>query len=108
MYQLVFFVPEVHRERVKEALFGAGAGSYGAYDHCSWETAGTGQFRPLDGSRPFVGAFGEVSRVTEFRVEMLCRDECLARVIDELRRAHPYEEPSYYAVKIETADTIAR
>lgn len=108
MYQLVVFVPASHCEAVKEALFAAGAGAFGDYDRCSWETAGTGQFRPLAGSAPFAGTVGEVSRVTELRVEMLCRDECLDAAIEALVDAHPYEEPAYYAVKTETAATRSR
>ncbi|HNC00548.1 MAG TPA: hypothetical protein PLS71_20045 [Leptospiraceae bacterium] len=63
MYQLVFYIPESHLEQVKEALFAKGAGSYKDYDHCSWQTPGIGQFRPLKGSNPFLGAIDNVEKV---------------------------------------------
>ena len=44
--KLVFFVPESHKETVKKAVFEQGAGRYDGYDNCSWETLGSGQFRP--------------------------------------------------------------
>ena len=99
MYQLIFFVPESHTEIVKAAVFGAGAGKFRNYDNCSWQTKGTGQFRPLAGSDAFLGSEGKLEKVDEHRVEMLCTDENLKAVIAALKQAHPYEEPAYYAVK---------
>ena len=55
MYQLYFYVPESHKEMVKEACFGAGAGTIGEYSRCSWEVKGSGQFLPGDASTPFLG-----------------------------------------------------
>lgn len=100
MYQLVFYVPHEHCEAVKQAMFDAGAGRLGAYDSCSWQCEGTGQFRPLPGSAPFIGRTGEVERVREVKVEMICEPEALAPALDALRRVHPYEEPAftYYEV----------
>ncbi len=100
MYQITFFVPEAHVEAVKEALFAKGAGSYNHYRRCSWQVLGTGQFEPLAGSKPFIGATDQLEIVKEYRVEMICRDEILRAVLAELVRVHPYEVPAYYAVKI--------
>lgn len=99
MYQLIFFVPESHAEQVKTAVFDAGAGRFNDYDCCCWQSLGTGQFRPLEGSNAFIGKKGELEKLPELRIEMLCRDDCLDGVIAALKAAHPYEEPAYYAVK---------
>jgi hypothetical protein len=99
MYQLIFFLPEDHAEAVKTALFEAGAGAFNNYDRCSWETKGTGQFRPLEDSNAFIGSRGRLERIPELRVEMMCRDEILEAALKALKDAHPYEEPAYYAVK---------
>lgn len=95
MYKLVFFVPESHVEQVKQAVFAAGAGRIGDYDSCAWQTLGQGQFRPLDGSQPFLGQRGQVETVSEYRVEMVCREELIQAALAALRAAHPYEEPAY-------------
>ncbi|HAK46326.1 MAG TPA: NGG1p interacting factor NIF3 [Spirochaeta sp.] len=100
MHQLIFFVPETHTEIVKAALFEAGAGRFNDYDSCCWQTLGTGQFRPLENSDAFIGRKGKLEKLSEHRVEMLCRDECLNAAIAALKQVHPYEEPAYYAVKI--------
>lgn len=95
MYKLVVYVPESHLEAVKSALFSAGAGRMGDYDSCAWQVLGQGQFRPLEGSQPYLGQQGQVEHVPEYRVELVCADECINDVLSALRRAHPYEEPAY-------------
>ena len=106
MYKLVFFVPVDNAEAVKQALFDSGAGRYERYDSCSWQTQGSGQFRPLAGSTPYLGTEGHVEHVTELRVEMVCRDEVVRRALDALIAAHPYEEPAYEIYRIYTADDL--
>jgi len=95
MKKLCFYVPEAHLEVVKAAVFAAGAGRIGAYGECCWQTPGTGQFRPLEGSTPFIGSENRLERVEEYRVEMLCPDAVAERVIAALCDAHPYEEPAW-------------
>lgn len=95
MYKLCFFVPASHCESVKQAVFAAGAGRIGHYDCCSWEVLGTGQFRPLKGSRPYIGAQNQVERVEEYKVEMVCEDALIGAAVAALREAHPYETPAY-------------
>lgn len=95
MYKLVFFVPEDYVESVKTAVFATGAGKIGDYDSCAWQTLGQGQFRPLQGSDPFIGQQGELERVNEYRVELVCQRHLINAALDALRQAHPYEEPAY-------------
>jgi len=101
MYKLVVFIPESHVESVKKALFATGAGRIGDYDSCAWQTLGEGQFRPLEGSQPFLGQRGAVERVSEYRVEMVCPDERVDDALRALRRAHPYEEPAFDLWRLE-------
>ena len=100
MYKICFFVPPSHAEKVKHAVFLTGAGSIGAYDQCCWETMGTGQFRPLSGSTPFIGREGLVEKVAELKIELVCADQYLKAAIQALIQAHPYEEPAYEVVKL--------
>ncbi len=95
VYQLIFYVPETHLEQVKSAVFSAGAGKYQDYDSCCWQTLGSGQFRPLDGSNPFIGEQGQIEKVDEYKVETICSDDALHGVIKALVESHPYEEPAY-------------
>jgi hypothetical protein len=102
MYQLCFYVPKSHLELVKTALFKEGAGKIGNYDSCSWETEGKGQFRPLDGSSPFVGEENKVEQMLEFKVEMVCQDIYINSVLRKLLKVHPYETPAYSVYEIKT------
>ena len=34
MFQVIVFVPETHKDKVKTAMFSAGAGKWGNYDSC--------------------------------------------------------------------------
>ncbi|KJZ14040.1 MULTISPECIES: YqfO family protein [unclassified Halomonas] len=95
MYKLAFFVPKDDAEAVKEAVFATGAGRIGEYEACCFQTAGQGQFRPLDGADPHIGQVGELERVEEYKVELVCEDELIGAAISALKLAHPYEEVAY-------------
>ena len=101
MYKLAFFVPTSHLEPVKSALFAAGAGRIGDYDHCAWQVPGQGQFRPLDGSHPFIGQGGVVEQVEEWKVELVVADEHIRAAVAALRLSHPYETPAYDVWRLE-------
>lgn len=100
MYKLCFFVPESHLEPVKAAVFAAGGGRIGDYEHCCWQVLGQGQFRPGTGADPFIGEVGRLETVAEYRVELVCEDERIASVVAALKAAHPYEEPAYDVVRL--------
>lgn len=101
MYKLCVYVPETHLEVVKQALFAAGAGRIGDYDSCCWQVAGQGQFRPLQGSAPYIGQAGQVETVAEYKVELVCADEFIASAVAAMKQAHPYEEPAYQVWRVE-------
>jgi hypothetical protein len=95
MYKLCFYVPDSHVEQVKQAVFAAGAGRIGAYDNCSWQVLGQGQFRPLVGSQPFIGQPGQLEQVAEWKVDLVVADELIHAAVKALRLSHPYETPAF-------------
>ncbi len=101
MLKLCFYVPSTHVEHVKTAVFNAGAGRIGDYEHCSWQVLGQGQFCPLAGSNPFIGAQDQLETVEEYRVEMVCDDALIGAAVAALREAHPYEEPAFDVTRLE-------
>ena len=100
MYKLDFLVPLDVCEKVKKAVFDAGAGRVGHYDQCGWQTYGSGQFRPQDGSDPHVGQKGVTTRCPEIKVECVVEDDKIKEVVDALLAAHPYESVAYAAWQI--------
>ena len=101
MFKLCYFVPESHLEATKLAVFNAGAGKIGDYDQCAWQCKGQGQFRPLEGSNPFLGQKDELEVVNEFKVELVCAEAKIQGAIEALKQAHPYEEPAYEVFRLE-------
>ncbi|MEA3251931.1 MAG: YqfO family protein [Pseudomonadota bacterium] len=101
MYKLAFFIPVDAAEDVKEAVFESGAGRIGDYEACCFQTRGTGQFRPLDGADPHIGRVGQLERVDELKVELVCRDARIHAAVAALKLAHPYEEPAYEVWRLE-------
>ena len=94
-YKLVWFVPREALDTTREAVFAAGAGRIGEYEHCSWYAAGTGTFFALSGADPAVGQVGREQRVSELRVETVVPAERVREVVDALVAAHPYEEVAF-------------
>jgi len=101
MYKICVFVQEDAAEQVKQAMFEAGAGKIGDYDSCCWQTLGQGQFRPLEGSSPFIGELNRIETVAEYRIEMVCADELIKDAVAAMKNSHPYEEPAYDVWKLE-------
>lgn len=95
MYKLCFYVPDTHLEEVKRAVFASGAGRLGRYDSCCWQSQGEGQFRPLEGSQPYLGQAGQIERVSEWKVELVVADESIHDAVKALKQAHPYETPAF-------------
>ena len=100
MFHIAFYVPTEYAEKVKKAMFSAGAGKMGNYEDCSFEFSGIGQFRPLAGSQPFIGSQGALEKVEELKVEMVCEEKYLKAAIGALKSSHPYETPAYYVIEI--------
>lgn len=105
-YKLEFYVPDTHVKEVKMAIFEAGAGKMGNYDCCSWETVGKGQFRPCEGSNPFIGNKEKIEVVTEVKVEVVVAEDCIEKVIEALKKSHPYEMPAYQYWKVLMSDPV--
>ena len=100
MYKLTVFIPDAALEQVKSALFAAGAGTIGNYEQCCWQVQGSGQFMPLAGSQPNIGAQDTLESVEEWRVEMVVAIAYIKEVVEALKQAHPYETPAYDVIEV--------
>jgi len=94
LVKIVVFVPLSHGDVLRKAMAEAGAGHIGNYDFCSFSSLGQGRFRPLEGTNPFIGQQGTVEVVEEERLETICPESKIQRVLEAVRKAHPYEEPA--------------
>ena len=77
-YKLVFFSPIASNQSILSHLFQrypSNIGRIGNYENCAFVTQGTGQFRPISGANPSIGAVGQLEHVQEHRVEIVVKDE---------------------------------
>lgn len=103
-YKLIFYTPHSHLEPCKEAVFAAGAGVFsgGKYSKCCFQMPGQGQFQPGDGANPAIGSVGALEYVEEMKVEVMCMGRSIMlKAVEELVKAHPYEEVAYEVYKME-------
>ena len=104
--KLVGFVPADDADLVRKAMFAAGAGVIGEYEHCSWAVAGQGTFFGREGTTdPAAGVAGRDEAVDELRLEVIFPRRLRRRVTGAYVAAHPYEEPAFdvYPVENEVA-----
>ena len=87
-------VPKDNLEEVRTAMCNAGAGVIGNYTFCSTSTKSVGTFIPNDIANPYIGEQNKLEVVEEEKLEVICDIENVRKVVLELRKKHPYEEPA--------------
>ena len=97
----VVFVPKNDAEKVRSAMFQAGAGAVGDYDECSFNLEGEGTFRAGEGTNPHVGSIGERHTEEEIRVEMISERWKRSAIERAMIAAHPYEEVAFNLYALE-------
>ena len=93
--KIVVFVPETHSDVVRKAVGEAGAGKIGNYSHCTFSSRGQGRFMPLSGASPTIGEVGKSEVVDEERIEFICDKDSLNKVIEAIKKVHPYKEVAF-------------
>lgn len=93
--KLAVFVPEENADDVRNALGNAGAGHIGNYSHCTFNTKGTGTFKPGEGTNPHIGEQGKMEYVHEVKIESVFPASLEKKVLRAMVNAHPYEEVAY-------------
>jgi dinuclear metal center YbgI/SA1388 family protein len=101
LQKLYTFVPPADLDRVRDALFAAGAGDISRYSECSFTHPGMGTFKPGEGTDPYSGTIGVRQNVHETRLEVILPGYRRSAVLQALFKAHPYEEVAYDLVDLE-------
>lgn len=91
--KLEIFIPESHLNSLREVLIQCDAGHIGNYDACMSYSHVIGTWRPLKGTKPYIGTEGTISEEPEIKAEVTCKVSVLDEVIESVKRIHPYEEP---------------
>lgn len=102
--KLVVYIPRNHLSEVRQAIFNAGAGHIGNYDHCSFGSEGIGTFKGNEESDPFVGSPGTLHEEAEVKFETIFPAHIQNKVISALSSSHPYEEVAYDIYSLDNAN----
>ena len=98
-FRVVVQVPAAHAQGVIDALLDADPLTYGDYDRVTFETAvGVQKFRALGTGRNAATAATVAVPCSELSFYVRCDDEALARILDRIYWAHPYEEPVIFVM----------
>lgn len=93
--KLYTFAPVAHAEKVRIALFEAGAGNIGNYSEVSFNSDGTGTFKGNTSANPYVGELGIRHEEKETKIEVIFPVHQQKAVVSALLKVHPYEEVAY-------------
>jgi hypothetical protein len=99
--KLTTYVPVDALEKVKEALFTAGAGKLGNYSECSFITSGTGTFKGNENSNPQIGQSLVRETLEEKSISLTFLPHLESAIKTALIHSHPYEEVSYEVSTLE-------
>ncbi len=86
------YCPRANADAVRTAIGEAGGGKMGNYSHCVFVSEGFGYFLPLKGAKPAIGKTGEIEKVEEVKIEFVCEQDKVKKVVEAIKKAHPYEE----------------
>lgn len=98
--KLIIFAPAAHADKIRTAVFAAGAGHIGNYSECSFNTSGEGTFKAGQGTNPFAGSIGERHAESEIKIETIFPQWLEGNIIKAMLAAHPYEEAAYDIVPL--------
>lgn len=99
-FKLEIFLPETHFDALREALARVDAGHIGNYDHCLSYSRVTSTWRPLPGTKPFLGQENVISEEAEYKVEVTVTGQRLEETLAAVRAVHPYEEPVINVIRL--------
>lgn len=92
--KIIVFLPAKSADTIRQVLAESGAGKLGKYSYCSFSASGIGRYKPGRGARPAIGKIGKLESVEEEKVEVIAPKEKYLEIIEEIKKAHPYEEPA--------------
>ena len=93
--KLVTFTVEENADKVRNALFSAGAGTIGNYENCSFNSNGIGTYQGNDESNPVIGIKNELTKTNEVKIEVTFEKHLQSKILKVLFESHIYEEVAY-------------
>lgn len=90
--KIIIFTPVTHSTIVRKAIGDADGGIIGNYSCCSFSSKEIGRFKPNEKANPHIGYAHKLEEVEEERIEFICPKERAKKIINAIKKVHPYEE----------------
>lgn len=97
---ITYTIPE-NMEKLRNALFDAGAGNIGNYENCSFTSQGFGSYQGNNDSNPTIGMPGEFVEDKEIKIEVTFEKHLESKILKALFSNHVYEEVAYEIYSLE-------
>ena len=91
---VTYTIPE-NVEKLRNALFDAGAGKIGNYEDCSFNSKGIGTYMGNENSNPEIGERFEFVEADEIKIEITFEKHLQSKILKALFSNHVYEEVAY-------------
>lgn len=91
---VTYTIPE-NFEKLRNALFEAGAGNIGNYENCSFNSKGIGTYMGNENSKPVIGERFEFVEGEEVKIEVTFEKQLENKILKALFSNHVYEEVAY-------------
>lgn len=91
---ITYTIPE-NVEKLRNALFDAGAGKIGNYEDCSFNSKGIGTYMGNENSNPEIGERFEFVEAEEIKIEITFEKYLQPKILKALSSNHVYEEVAY-------------
>lgn len=102
--KLTTYVPLADTDRLRTALFEAGAGNIGNYSNCSFAINGKGSYKAGDNTNPVKGKKGEIHYEKETQINITFDAANENAILNALFKNHPYEEVAYEIYALENTN----
>ena len=93
--KLVTYTISENAEKLRNALFDAGAGKIGNYEDCSFNSKGIGTYLGNEESNPEIGERFEFVENEEIKIEVTFEKHLETKILKALFKNHVYEEVAY-------------
>ena len=100
---VTYTIPE-NAEKLRNALFEAGAGNIGNYENCSFNSKGIGTYMGNEHSNPEFGARFEFVESDEIKIEVTFEKHLENKILKSLFKNHVYEEVAYEIYELENTN----
>ncbi len=99
--KLTTYIPHKDAEKLRMALFKAGAGNIGNYNHCSFNIEGLGTYKGNENTNPSKGKKEALHHEPETCISVIFEKHLENQILQTLFNNHPYEEVAYEIITLD-------